>query len=182
MAPIEIPLSKSKLSLMLGGSVAFLAMGLWLMIHQIGPNDPAWLSKPVAVTIGIVTIAFFGLCASIIPKKLRSKEPGFIISDEGITDNSSGLSAGPIPWKDVQGVKTVSTFNQRFILILIANPQAYIDRQEIAYKKKAMNLNYKMYGSPVCISANTLKCNFNELYSLLTQNLDNNKNAGLPES
>jgi hypothetical protein len=179
MTPIEIPLSKSKLSLMLIGAIAFVALGFWLLSYQPTSGDPPWMNRPVCVSAGTLSIAFFGLCSVLAVKKLFSTLPGLIISDEGITDNSSGLSAGPIPWKDILSVQTTTAVNQRFILIMISNPQVQMDRQTSSLKRKAMAVNYRTYGTPICISANGLKCNFNELYGLLTESVIRYKNSNL---
>jgi len=179
MIPIEIPLSKSKLTLMLVGCIAFVALGLWMFSYQPTSGDPPWMIRPLIVTASIAATVFFGFCGFLAIKKLNSPLPGLIINNEGITNYSSGLSAGPIPWKDILEVKTTSALSQSFILIMVSNPQEHIDRQPSAIKRKAMTVNYKTYGTPVCISANGLKSNFNDLYRLLTENLRQKKSAGL---
>jgi len=179
MAPVEIPLSKSKMSLMLMGCIAFIALGVWLLSYQPTSSDPPWMIRPFIVPAAIAAIAFFGFCAVLAVKKLSSTLPGLIISDEGITDYSSGLAAGTIPWKDVLSIQTTAVLNQSFILIMVSNPQEHIDRQKSALKRKAMEVNYKTYGTPICLSANGLRYNFNELYKLLTESVNKNKNSNL---
>ncbi|NJM80956.1 MAG: hypothetical protein HC854_17510 [Flavobacterium sp.] len=49
-------------------------------------------------------------------------------------------------------------------MIITKNPEAYISRQKGVLKRKTMQLNYKSYGSPICISANALQTNFDSLY------------------
>jgi hypothetical protein len=159
-----IPLSKTKLSLMLIGSLIFVIGGFWLIIKRPIVAIPI-LGNPVSeIIIGIASIVFFGICAVFIAKKIFDNTAGLIIDDQGITDNSSGTSAGLILWENIQEIKKLTVFNQIFLMIIVKNPEDYINRQTGIIKRKAMELNYKQYGSPISISANGLQCNFNELY------------------
>jgi len=65
-------------------------------------------------------------------------------------------------------------FNQRFLMIMIRNPQTYIDKQTSAIKRKAMQMNFKNYGSPISIPASTLLYNLDELKNILTERLNAN--------
>lgn len=56
-------------------------------------------------------------------------------------------------------------------MLEVNNPQDYIDRQDSLFKRKGMQLNYKMYGTPLSITANGLKIPFKELLALVTQSL-----------
>jgi hypothetical protein len=172
---IEILLSKSKLSLLLAGSIAFVAIGFWFVIDS---KDVATSgirqTSPIFILVGgIVTILFFGICGVAIAKKLTSHKPGIVINNEGILDNSGGISTGLILWKDIKQIKTINIANQNMVVIIVRNPEEYIDRQANSFKKKMMQLNYKKHESPIVISANGLKCSFNDLYNLLKDELTN---------
>jgi len=172
---IEIPLSKNKLTLMLIGSFAFVAAGLWFVIKPPTISNPIIGNPTLILTVGIAAILFFGLCAFYVAKKLPDKTPGLIINDKGVTDNSGGVSVGLIPWSDIKAITLETAANQRFLMVIVKNPDEYIDRQKGFIKKKAMQMNYNTYGSPISISANGLKCNFDELYTTLQDKFNNNK-------
>ena len=93
---IVVPLSRVKISLVLLCSVAFVVLSvlLWPAIDLI-PRRNVWYGA-MAGALG-ASVAFFGLCGLYALAKLFDTAPGLVIDDQGIIDNSSGLSAGRIP-------------------------------------------------------------------------------------
>ena len=172
---IEIPLSKGKLTMLLIGSVIFIVIGLWFLISPPKINNPIFGNPTLILVSGIASILFFGFCAFFIFKKLQDDKAGLIIDETGITDNASGISAGHIPWTDIKEIKTRQVMNQKFLMIFVDNPNDYIRRQTNAIIRKAAEINFKNYGSPISISANTLKCNFDDLKNTLNKELNKNK-------
>lgn len=162
-----VELSKTKISLLLIGAMVFVALGI--LMYQL---DPAWIesqrrfNSPLLVHgIGIASIVFFGLCGVIGIEKFLDKKPGLILSSAGIVDNSSGVSAGLIPWSEIQGFGIFEIQKQQMLVIKLADPEKYI--QAGGSMKRAINrMNLKMCGSPVAISSNSLKIGFSELVSL----------------
>lgn len=168
---MEIPLSKSKLILMLSGALAFVAIGLWFVIAPPTIDNSYW-GSPVKIAIaGYASIIFFGLCAFYLIRKLPDTKPGLIVDNEGLTDNSSGLSAGHILWSDIVNISVVEIHKQKLIMLHVKNPQDYIDRQTSLFKRKSMELNYKMYGTPLSITSNGLQTSFENLLTVLTDKL-----------
>ncbi|NHN24294.1 hypothetical protein FIA58_001285 [Flavobacterium jejuense] len=166
---IEIPLSKKKMMLKLLGSILFCCIGLWLIIKQPVSSN-LFLSNPiVTLLIGCISILFFGIITISILNKFRNSNIGLTINAEGIIDNTSGISGGLILWKDIIDIQKTTVVNQQFLKIITNNPQLYIDKQKSVFKKKAMLLNYKSYGSPIFISANTLQINFDTLYETVLE-------------
>ena len=171
---IEIPLSKQKLYLMLFGSIIFVGIGTWLVVNPPKSNHPIFGNPMIILISGISAIVFFGYIAFTLFKKLPDNKPGLIINSEGIIDNSSGVSAGIVLWKDIIEISTSTVMNQQFLMFIVKNPEEYINRQNGIVKRKAMEMNYRTYGSPISISANTLDTNFEELYELLQRKLNEN--------
>jgi len=164
---IEIQLSKTKLTLMFIGSIIFVGLGIWYVTYPPKVNITIF-SNPITVFIvGLASILFFGVVGFSISRKLFDKSVGLIISNEGIDDNSSGVSAGFVPWTDVIEIKDTKVANQNIISLIVKNPQDYIDRQKNFMKKKSMQMNYKCYDTVIGISANGLKCNHKELKTML---------------
>ena len=168
---IEISLSKKKLSLMLLGALAFVAIGLWFIISPPIITNSYWGNPTTIAVAGYASIFFFGLCAFFIIKKLPDNKPGLIIEQEGLIDNSSGVSTGQILWDDIERISVIEIHRQKLIMLHVINPQDYIDKQTSTFKRKMMQLNYKMYGTPLSISSNGLKISFDELLSTLTDKL-----------
>lgn len=164
---IEIPLSKTKMILTFLGSLMFVGLGIWFLTNP--PKSNHWLfGNPTIIFIaGIASVLFFGLVAVIIFRKFSDKKPGLIINKEGITDNSSGVSAGLIPWTDIQEITISQVMNQKFLMFIVRNPEFYLEKVTNPLKRNAMKMNYKTYGSPISISANALQTNFDDLHKLL---------------
>ena len=168
---IEIPLSKKKLILTLTGAIAFVAIGCWFLIDPPQISNPVFGDPTLLFITGLVSIVFFGLVAVVAIRKLPDNKAGLTINDQGIIDNSSGVGAGLVLWSDIEEIRVSQVMNQKFMMFIVKNPQDYISRQTNTLKRKGMEMNYKSYGSPVSISANALKTDFDSLYSLLNKKL-----------
>lgn len=175
--PVEIPLSKTKLTKGLLGSVAFVAIGLWILIYQPYIGNPVFdnvIIKYGASTAGII---FFGFLAFFFLKKISDKKPGLTINNEGIHDNSSATAIGLIPWHDITYFSISSVMSQQFLVIGLKDPERYIAAQTNLLKKKSFGLNYRNYGSPIVVSANTLEYNLYELKATLENKLTEQRGA-----
>ncbi|MGI6319906.1 MAG: STM3941 family protein [Bacteroidales bacterium] len=166
---IEIPLSKKKMTLTLLGSIIFVGLGIWFLINPPKINNPIFGNPTVIFIVGLASILFFGLVAITVFRKLSDKKAGLIINKQGIIDNSSGVSAGLVLWTDIEEIKVSQVMSQKFLMFIVKNPQDYLDKVTNPLKRKGMEMNYKTYGSPISISANSLQTNFDELYNLLTE-------------
>ena len=172
---IEIALSKGKIFLALLGAVAFAAIGLWFVISPPKINS-ALFGNPVLIFLaGVAAILVFPVFGFLGLKKLTDKKPGLIIDKTGITDNASGASAGHVPWSDITEIRTTQIFSQKFLTVIVRNPNDYIERQTNALKRKNMQMSLSSNGSPINISANTLQCNFDELKNTLQTQFDQNR-------
>ncbi len=161
MDSISIPLSKRKLFLVSLGSWAFVAICVWIFLSRDGPgNDP--FNKLVAV----VGILFFGLAGLFGAWKLFDKQPGLIIDAEGIVDNSSATAAGRISWAEITGFGISEVSGQKFLTIMVTSPEKYISGKG-RVRAWLSSMSMKMTGSPINISANSLKTNFDGLLNLL---------------
>lgn len=168
---IEIPLSKKKLFLILFGAIGFVFIGLWFLINPpISSNQIFGLSSIYSI-VGLISVLFFGLGAVVVFSKISDKKAGIIINSQGIIDNSSGVSAGLVSWKDIQEIKVAQVMNQKFLMLIVKNPRDYLARVTNTIKRKGMEINYKTYGSPISISASSLKIYFDELHNLLVDKM-----------
>ncbi|MDP5138574.1 hypothetical protein ORJ04_21745 [Rheinheimera baltica] len=165
-----IELSKVKIILLTLGAVAFVLLGVWLLSMDAKTiESQRKFNSPILVYgIGVVSIVFFGLCGFIGIKKLFDKSPGLIINSEGILDNSSGVSAGIIPWAEIVGIGEYQIHKQKFISIQVKDPEKYVNTGN-ALKRMANRANIKMCGTPVNISANSLKINYDDLLKIITE-------------
>jgi hypothetical protein len=173
--PVKIQLSRSKLTLMLAGSIIFVGLGGYFMINPEKFISSFFGSTKIIFISGLASVLFFGYVGYSISKKIFDKSPGLVISDDGINDNSSSVGAGFIPWSDINEIRDTIIANQKFINLIVNNPQFYIDRQPNAWKRWIMKRNYASFGTEIGISANGLNCNYEDLKSLLQRHLQEYK-------
>ena len=168
---IEIPLSKSKIIKMLIGASIFVAIGLQFVIASPEIKNSYWGNPTRLAIVGYTSILLFGLCAGFFIRKLPDNKPGLIIDNTGLVDNSGALSAGQILWQDIVNISVLEMHKQKLLMLEVKNPQEYIDKQNGLLKRKGMELNHKMYGTPLSITTNGLKIPFEELYTLVSKKL-----------
>jgi hypothetical protein len=176
MNTIEIKLSKLKLVLMFLGSLLFIAGGI-LFIRNPTEYESFIMRSPIIIFIaGCVGVLFFGITGFFIFTKIIDNHPGLIISNEGITENVMYVSAGFIRWDDVIKIEKKKIVNQTFISIIVRNPNEYIEKQKSAFSRKIMRENYKKFGTPIGISVNGLKSNYDNVKKILEKGFADFKN------
>lgn len=157
------------------GAALFVVLGMLLLLN---PDDftTAASRNPAMIRIaGIVATVFFGLCLAFITRKLFDKKVGLTIDQDGITDNSNATSVGLIEWADITGIDRVEIASTKILMLQTNKPDKYIERAKNAISRRAMKANYKNYGSPLAIIANSLKLNFDELEKLLATEIEKRK-------
>lgn len=172
---IEIQLNKLKIGLLFIGALIFVILGI-----QFAINPEEWLSSrsksPEFVRImGLISVAFFGVCGIFIGRKLFDKKIGLTIDERGITDNTNATSIGLIEWEDITGIDKVEIASSKILIIKTDKPDKYIERAKNGISKRAMKANNKMYGSPISIISSSLKMKFNELENLIKSELKRRK-------
>lgn len=169
---IEILLSKNKLWLSIIASLLFVMTSTWLL--TVSENIDRF--NPVVIKgIAISGIVLFGITAVFGIKKLFDKKAGLIINEVGIYDNTTGVSAGLIEWKDIIEIRMHQIMSTKFVSIFVHNPDKYILKAKNKMKAKIMKANMNMNGTPISISPNTLKCNFDDLNELLVKSFEKYK-------
>jgi hypothetical protein len=152
-----IALSRTKIAFLVLGACALAAIGVWLFSLGDGEVIGTMHRDPAIVHgTGVVSIVVFGLFGLFGLKKLFDKRPGLILNSSGIVDNASAVSAGLIPWSEVVGTEVFTIRRQKLMIIKIRDPQQYIE-SEGPLKRALHSANYRMCGSPIVISSNTLK-------------------------
>jgi hypothetical protein len=164
MNKIEIPISKTKLLLGIGGSILFLVLGLYLFTTVA---DQQTRFNPTLVKgIGIAGILFFGATGIYGIKKIFDKNIGLTIDENGIIDNTNATSIGLIKWADITEIKTEQVMSTKFLLIYTSDPNRILEKAT-GIKRKLLEGNMKMYGTPLSITSNTLRYNFSDLEKLI---------------
>lgn len=162
---IEIPISKAKIVILLIFAILFVLFGA---LFVISPDlFSGKLTQPLLRIVGVVAVAFFGLCLVFIVKKLFDPNAGMIIDDRGIWDNSSGSSVGLIEWADITGIVTSQVSATRLLMIMTDQPDKYINKAKNRVSEKALIMNHKMFGTPISITSSALQISFDDLERLI---------------
>lgn len=172
-SPLVIPLNRAKLGGLLFLSLLFVALGGWLFTLDLGDvvSVDGGLDRVITVTIGMMSILFFGPTTVLIAHKFFDPKPGLVLTDDGFIDNSSAISAGFVPWSDVVKLKNYDIFGQRSLMIAVRDPEKYIKRYG-PLRRMFMRANHRWYGGPIGITANTLRIRQSELYAHFRSHLD----------
>ena len=171
---ITIPLSKTKIILILLGAIAFVAGSIWLW--AISGSQSRYNPYYVRL-IAVMGTGFSSICGVYGFVKLFDSRPGLIISPAGIDDHSSGVSAGHIPWNEIVGIDITTVSGQKFLTFLVEEPSKYVERGNFI-KRKLNAVNLRFYGSPIQILSNSLKIDFQELTELVDQYYNQYKSKG----
>lgn len=171
---VVIPLSKSKLALILLGALACVAgsIGIWSIADTQARYNPLFMKA-----IAVAGVLFSGGGAVYCCFKVFDTRPGLIIDSQGIVDNSSAVAAGRIFWHEIIGLKVSEIAGQRFISIEVVDPKRFIDGGSF-FSRMVNAANTKMTGSPINISSISLRVEFDKLVHELTEAFAKYKGAG----
>lgn len=168
-----IPFRRWNSAIILLGSALFVAAGVWMMADDAAAMDlHAGMGVPIVLTkvAGLLSVLFFGAgLIGVLAKGFHSR-PGFAVTQEGITDNSTLTAAGFVPWGDITGLRT-HTFKlaaTSTLLVFVSNPEGYIRSSSSPLTRFARWANHKWLGTPVTVTAETLGCSHEELYKMVS--------------
>ena len=169
---IEIPLNKGKLIWLFVGWILGLVASIWLYnFAETQTQYPPTLLK----SVGGICFAFFGVMGLFLSKKIFDTKSGISINDKGIVENTNGVSVHLVAWKDIQSFESLKTHGQQLILIKVKNAEKYIEKATNNAQKRLLRLNAKEYGTPIFITTNSLKMDFEALWCLQQMELKKRK-------
>ena len=168
MEKIEIKLSKNKIALLTIGSLIFVIIGILFLLNPESFTSFRYRNEDFIRIAGILSTIFFGATGIYGCFKFFDKKVGLTLNDEGIIDNTNASSIGNINWDEISEIKMEQVMSTKFLLVYIKNPNKFIESSS-GFKKKIMIANNKMYGTPISITSNTLKCNFDELEKIVLE-------------
>lgn len=104
--------------------------------------------------IGVIAILFYGLCFVTFLKRIVNKTPILLINDLGVSDHSTAIAIGFIPWQDIEAIQLTSLFNQTFISISVKDQQSYLKKMTVL-QRLTTKANLKMGYPLINITLNT---------------------------
>lgn len=174
----RIELSKKKLILALIASIIFVTVGIIFVINPTKFTSFLFRSPTLIFLAGLASIIFFGGLWLYLIKKMFDKKAGLIVSDEGITDNSSAISVGFVSWEDITEITVQEVMSNKFIILITNQPEKYINKEKNRLKRHSLNYNYNNFGSPIAITSNSLQISFKNLENLLREEFEKIKKNG----
>lgn len=108
-----------------------------------------WLFKAVL----FIGFFFFACCTGYYIKEFTHPRPVLTVDEAGITDYSSALGLGFLPWKDVRRIYAAPYMRQVYIEVELANEEAYLGRLK-TWKRKTIAANKKLGLQAVSIVLN----------------------------
>ena len=158
---IKVGFKRLKIALLFLISVGFIPIGV-LMVQA---KDDVFTT-----VFGVFGCVFFGVCAVVIGALLLKPGPALEISDKGILNKSNLLSPQLIQWGDIIDAYIVSVSSNKFITIVVRNPEEYIKTRNkfLVYLQSA---NFNMTGSPINISLSSVNIDGEEFVDLIFERL-----------
>jgi hypothetical protein len=132
-----------------------------------------YYSLKVILAIGFL---FFGYTFLFILKKARSGKDILIVDEKGITDHSSALAFGFIPWMDIDNIYIDSVRGNQFIELVLNNEEHYLQNLS-GLKKHAILANKKMGLQVVCITLNSSGISPKELFPKIIEIFEQSKTS-----
>ena len=169
---IDVPLNKYGLtgySLVILG--AFL-LGLWFVVNPTMFVSTYRYKYPQEIFVmGLLCIGVCGPLTANTFYRIFVIKYGLTINMDGIVNNSYIASCGFINWNNITGINKEEGDYPMSIVVHVNSPEEFIKSQSNIFKRKSASDCYKKYGSPAVINTYFLKCDFDELYSFLTDTL-----------
>jgi hypothetical protein len=176
MERIEIYTSKKKSLLLLLGSLAFVALGIWLVMEA--DNLTGWRARNPLLTrgIGIASILFFGLGIFVSIKRLVKSEIALIIDPIGLNVNPKKSTSEFIKWEEIIGFEEIKIQSTKILIVSVTNPEYWLKQETNMIRKKMMQFNINNYDSPFNIAASGLDISSTELKDTLNKYFEKYKN------
>lgn len=96
---------------------------------------------------------FFWVRIFLSHQKGKQGKAILVVDEKGVTDNSSSISFGFIPWGDIDEVRVDAVFGNNCIELLLNNENDYIAK--LSGLKNRRSSRIKKWATAVCITLNS---------------------------
>ena len=129
------------------------------------------------IVYGLSLTAFFVLANFTRVKKLFIKEPAIVIDKEGIIDSSNLYLGGKVvlKWDDISRIVVTKNIKGNFLVLIIKNPQEYLNNIMDNEKRKKVEKDFSKYGENIRISVDDCRCDLNLLKYIAEINFESHK-------
>lgn len=159
---LQLYAGRTKLILILLGSIAFVVLGAWLGSCDISRRLELW-----QIVLGsYIGIPFFGACGLFAGYRLVRRRPALELDSIGMTDAASAVGAGRLRWEEVDHAVLYKYSGQAMLGIVPKDLDAVLLRQP-AFRRFVMRSNLALGCPPINIPQSGLSMNLAELAELL---------------
>jgi hypothetical protein len=152
---------RSKMFLIALVSLLFVCAGFFILSQSDEPHIP----QALRIIISFLGIGF-GPCFLYALYRIAVRQPALTLSQEGLLDNASGVSAGLVRWEEIERIYTSSLLGQQFVSISVKDPERFLQRMH-GFKAKLMRPNIGLVGAPVNLPVTALGITSAELVVLI---------------
>lgn len=154
--------SRAKMALVLLGSIAFVAIGVWIGTSDVARGLAIWK----VVLASYVGVPFFAACGLYAAYRLVIRRPALEIDATGITDAASAVGAGRLSWDEVDHVVLYKYSGQAMLGIVPKNLDQFLNRQS-PMRRSLTKFNMSLGCAPVNVPQVGVSMNLAELANLL---------------
>lgn len=156
---LVVPVAKGTLTRFFVTSL--LGIASCLLMLTVNRGHPTALHSVMRV-IGAVGIVFCALTALYAARRLFDPTPGLVLDAEGLADHSNYIAAGRVRWDEIKEIRVTRAAGQRFLTVMVDDPRKFIERGSFL-RRKVAEANFRKAGSPINVTARTLRIPFDEL-------------------
>jgi hypothetical protein len=156
---LVIPVAKRSLARFFVVSLLGIAGFAYLLVGRPADTSVIGLLLRGLSVLGILICVFSGFFAG---RRLFDPTPGLVLDAEGLVDNSNAIGAGRVRWDEITEIRVTRSGPQRFLTVVVENPRKFIDRGG-SLRRRVNEANYRKAGSPVNVTARTLRIPFEDL-------------------
>lgn len=115
--------------------------------------------------IMVIGVIFFGYAFLYLLKRDITNNELLVIDKKGITDYTSAIANGFVPWEDIQEILLRSMLGNVFIELVIKDEQRYLNNMTLMQRLCAQ-ANKKMGHEIICMTLNTTGKNPHEVFKI----------------
>lgn len=148
MEPVIIKTSTAKLMVGILYSMPLIVIAAFMSILETG----------FLMAFGLLGLTLFlSAFLFLVYRIITNASSVLIVSEHGITDNTTKWGLGFIPWADINDMYIYEyTRNAKLLIIIVDKPDKYIAKTKYAVLRAIMRFSDRFYGSPLVISLSPL--------------------------
>ena len=107
------------------------------------------------LVVGILGLLFFGPIVLVQLLRGIRHQPVLVLDADGFTDRSTLISAGFVPWQEVQRIEE-RTFRKRVLVAVTVTDRAAFRARQSAWRRLLLRINGPMVAGDILIPENVL--------------------------